>query len=126
MSETADFKRLPVWQHAMQFVLQIYQLAQHLPATERQGLGLMLQTTAISLPTTIAAGTKRGRTGFRDALLDCREAVAGIETQLILCKNLYPDLVIEQVIDEAALLQATLTTMAKRLVATAPSHKTAK
>ena len=58
------FKKLIVWQRAMEFAKLVYDLVKKLPAEERFALADQLRRSAVSIPSNIAEGN--GRAGNRD------------------------------------------------------------
>lgn len=107
------FQDLEVWQRGHALALAIYQLTAGFPDKERFGLVSQLRRSAASVPTNIAEGSKR--TGNRDyaRFLNIAEgSLAEVEYQLILSADLgFADP------KESAVLQAQVTTLAKKLFA---------
>lgn len=60
MTNTYKFKRLNVWQKAMDFITQIYALTAKFPVSERFGLTDQLRRAAISIALNIAEGSGSG------------------------------------------------------------------
>ena len=58
------FKKLIVWQRAMEFAKLVYGLVKQLPADERYALADQLRRAAVSVPSNIAEGN--GRAGNKD------------------------------------------------------------
>lgn len=52
-------KDLIVWQKAMDFVEEIYQLTERMPKTELYGLNSQIRRSAVSIPSNIAEGVAR-------------------------------------------------------------------
>jgi four helix bundle protein len=115
MPTIPSFKDMPIWQRSMQLVAEIYQVTAQLPAAERLGISSSLQQAAISLPTTIAGGTKSGRAGFRDACLAGRQTCAELETLLLIIQQAYPSVQVDDLLAEANDIQTTLADMSRRL-----------
>ncbi|HEX8182009.1 MAG TPA: four helix bundle protein [Candidatus Saccharimonadales bacterium] len=115
MPTTPSYKDMPIWQRSMQLAVDIYQLTSQLPATERLGLGATLQQAAVSIPTTIASGTKGGRSGFRAACLSGRQACAEVETLLLIIQQIYQTISVDDLLAETNDIQTALAGMAKRL-----------
>jgi four helix bundle protein len=117
MFETAGlYKKLVVWQKAMQFVQCVYALVERLPANERFALSDQLRRAAVSIPSNIAEGS--GRAGDRDYahfLSIARGSLYETMTQLELAVNLgyiqYPGDEIESLACE---LSKMLTAMIKK------------
>ncbi len=120
MPNHISYKELPLWQRSIQLVVDIYQLTSQLPAAERLSLSTTLQQSAVSIPTILASGTRRGRTGFRLACLDARESIAELETQLIIAQQLYTNLPLGNLLDDVADLERATDVMIQRLASTKP------
>jgi len=54
-----QFRELKVWQKSHALVLNLYRLTTRFPGEERFGLTSQLRRAAVSVPTSIAEGTKR-------------------------------------------------------------------
>ena len=111
---------MPIWQHAMRLVVDVYQLTAQLPATERLGLSTSLQQAAVTIPTLLASGSKAGRSGFQAALLRARQSAAEVETLLLITQQAYPAVPSDDLLAEASDIQAALTAMARRLAPQPP------
>jgi four helix bundle protein len=57
---TQSFKDLIVWQKSMQLVNEVYLITKNLPKMEVYGLSSQMRRAAISIPSNIAEGYKRG------------------------------------------------------------------
>ncbi len=99
----------------MRLTVDIYQLTAQLPTTERLGLSTSLQQAAVSMPSLLASGSKSGRRGFQEALIDARRAAAEVETLLIIVQQTYPSIPVDDLLTEIADLQTSLSIVAKRL-----------
>lgn len=104
----------------MQLAAGMYQFTAHLPAAERLGLSSSLQQAAVSIPSLIAGGTKRGRSGFTEACQQARYHCAELETLLLITQQAYPTIPADDLLASVAELQAVLTDMVKRLTKPAP------
>ena len=87
--EGSAFRRLVVWQKAMSVTKSIYLLASSLPKEELFGLGNQMRRCAISIPSNIAEGAKRGKKEFRQFLRIANGSAAELETQLLLSYELH-------------------------------------
>lgn len=54
-----DHKDLEVWKKSMDLVVQVYQMTQLLPDTEKYGLTSQMRRAAVSIPSNIAEGAAR-------------------------------------------------------------------
>lgn len=84
-----SYKDLIVWQKSMELVQIIYALTESFPKTEIYGLTSQMRRCAISIPSNIAEGSRRGtRKDFRNFLLNSYGSGAELETQLEIAKRL--------------------------------------
>jgi four helix bundle protein len=84
-----SFRDLLVWQRAMSLVEGVYRVADAMPVVERYILAAELKRTSISLPSNIAEGRGRGRTGdFINHLIIALGSEAELQTQLELAVRL--------------------------------------
>ena len=92
--EESNFKKLIVWQKAMDLVDEVYALQRGFPKSEVFGLGDQLRRAVVSIPSNIAEGN--GRTSLKELvhfLSIARGSVYEVVTQLIVAKRqgLIPD-----------------------------------
>lgn len=84
-----EHKDLIVWQKAMVFIVNIYELTRKLPSSEKYGLVDQLRRASVSIASNIAEGSKRSTTkDFRSFLHTSLGSLAETETQLLVCRNL--------------------------------------
>lgn len=84
-----SYKDLIVWQKAVALVTAIYALTDKFPQTEIYGLTAQLRRAAVSIPSNIAEGRRRGsRKDFRQFLIIAYGSGAELETQLAIAKKL--------------------------------------
>lgn len=81
---TYKFKKLEVWQKAIKFVSEIYNLTANFPLEERFGLSDQLRRAAISIVLNIAEGSGSGSDSefvrfLRIAQRSAFEVIAGLE-----------------------------------------------
>ena len=93
--EESNFKKLIVWQKAMDLVDEVYALQRGFPKSEIFGLGDQLRRAVVSIPSNIAEGN--GRTSPKELahfLSIARGSVYEVVTQLIVAKRqgLIPDI----------------------------------
>ncbi len=84
-----DFKKLKVWQHGIEVVVDVYQFSQSFPKEEVYGLTSQMRRSAVSVPSNIAEGS--GRNSDKDfcRFLDISLGSAfELETQLIIANKL--------------------------------------
>jgi len=79
-----NFKDLRVWQQGQELVKIIYQLTRKFPKEETYGLTSQLRRAAVSVPSNIAEGWGRNRTGyFSLGLCYSRGSIHEVESQLM-------------------------------------------
>ncbi|MDP3985234.1 MAG: four helix bundle protein [bacterium] len=84
-----SYEQLIVWQKSMDLVTAIYQLTGSFPKEEIYGLSIQMKRSAISIPSNIAEGSRRGtRKDFRHFLLNAFGSGAELETQLKIARRL--------------------------------------
>lgn len=84
------FRQLIVWQKSMIVTERVYELTRGLPKEELFGLISQLRRCAVSVPSNIAEGSKRGtKKDFAQFLRIASGSAAELETQLLLSRNLY-------------------------------------
>lgn len=80
---------LIVWQKAMDLVTAVYELTERFPRTEMYGLTAQMRRSAVSIPSNIAEGRKRGsRKDFRQFLIMAYSSGSELETQVEIAKRL--------------------------------------
>jgi four helix bundle protein len=85
-----SYRDLIVWQKAMDLVVVVYRLTDKYPKEEMYGITAQMRRAAISIPSNIAEGTRRGsKKDFRQFLLIAFGSGSELETQLELGKRLH-------------------------------------
>ena len=99
-SRIRSYRDLTVWQQAMDLVVDVYSLTRGLPADERFGLPSQLRRASVSIPSNIAEGWGRNRTGeYVQHLRYSSGSLREVETQLLItCRVGYLN---ETVVDPA-------------------------
>jgi len=88
-----SFKELHVWQKAFRLVVSIYRLTDAFPSQERYGLASQMRRAVVSIPSNIAEGRQRKtRKDFLQFLHIADGSSAELETQILLSKELFPQL----------------------------------
>jgi four helix bundle protein len=86
---THKYRDLIVWQKSMDLVTIVYQITLNFPDIERYGLISQMRRCAISIPSNIAEGSRRGsKKDFRKFVLISFGSGAELETQLEISLNL--------------------------------------
>ena len=84
-----DFKKLTVWQEAMDMVVETYQATSLFPPAEKFSLTSQLNRSAVSIPSNISEGAGRQTKGeFHLFLGYASGSCTEMETQLILAYRL--------------------------------------
>lgn len=85
-----SYKDLEVWRKSMQLVEEIYLIAHKLPKSEIFGLISQIQRAAISIPSNVAEGSRRGsKLEYIHFLNIARGSAAELETQLLIISKIY-------------------------------------
>jgi len=87
--ETNSYKDLIVWQKSMTLVVEIYKLTESFPKAEIYGLTSQMRRCAVSVPSNIAEGRRRGsKKDYRHFLIIAYGSGAELETQIEIAKRL--------------------------------------
>ena len=88
-----SFKELIVWRKSIDLVKEIYKTTEKLPRGEQFILVAQMRRAAISIPCNIAEGKKRKtRLEVLRFLRIADGSAAELETQLTICRELYPNM----------------------------------
>ena len=83
------YKDLIVWQKSMELVVNLYELTEKFPKSEMYGLISQMRRAAVSIPSNIAEGRRRGgEKEYRQFLLIAFGSGAELETQIEIVKRL--------------------------------------
>ncbi|MBN1820677.1 MAG: four helix bundle protein [Prolixibacteraceae bacterium] len=83
------FKELKVWQKAIAFVTEVYEVTKQFPQDELYGITSQIRRSSVSIPSNIAEGAgRRTKKEFSHFLDISRGSTYELETQLIISKNL--------------------------------------
>lgn len=89
----ASYKELIVWQKSIELVKEVYLVTDGLPKVEIYSLVSQMRRCVISIPSNIAEGHRRKGLGdFLRFLSIADGSAAELETQIIICKEIYPSL----------------------------------
>ena len=84
-----SYKSLIVWQKSIELVVEIYKITDFLPKSEIYGLTSQMRRSAVSIPSNIAEGRRRGsRKDYRQFLIIAYGSGAELETQIEIVKKL--------------------------------------
>src|SRR5690554_1288452 len=88
METTSNFKKLKIWQSAMNLVILVYRQMKLMPKDETYGLTSQIKRSAVSIPSNIAEGRARGSKEFIHFLKIAQGSLFELETQLLITVNL--------------------------------------
>jgi len=84
-----SYKDLIVWQRAMELVIEVYSLTEKFPHTEIYGLTSQMRRAAVSIPSNIAEGRRKGsKKEFHQFLTVAYGSSNELETQIEISKRL--------------------------------------
>ncbi|MFH1193488.1 MAG: four helix bundle protein [bacterium] len=84
-----SYRDLIVWQKSMQMVIEIYRLTENFPKSELYGLTSQIRRSAVSIPSNIAEGRRRGsRKDMCHFMVIAFGSGAELETQIEISKSL--------------------------------------
>ncbi len=97
-----SYENLIVWQKSMDLIALVYKLTVTFPREELYGLVSQMRRSAISIPSNIAEGSRRGtKKDFRQFIIIAFGSGAELETQIKIAKRLkYSDDTYYQTIDQ--------------------------
>lgn len=91
--QSQGYQSLTVWQKAMELAREVYTLTKHLPANEQFALSDQMRRAAISVPSNIAEGFRRGsKKEYAHFVSIAHGSLSELETQILLAKDLFPKL----------------------------------
>ncbi len=89
VKKISTHKDLIVWQNAIKFVKDIYDITKDFPKEEIYGLTSQIRRSAVSIPSNIAEGAgRKSKKEFLQYLYIAVGSLAELETQLIIAKEL--------------------------------------
>src|SRR5437773_566959 len=84
-----NYRELRVWNTAVQLTLEVYQITESFPQSERFGLTTQLRRAAVAVASNIAEGHARSTRGeYRNFLSIARGSAIEVEVQLFLAEQL--------------------------------------
>lgn len=113
-AEISAFRRLVVWQRAMEMTKLVYKIVQALPKEEQFALANQMRRCAISVPSNIAEGAKRGKREFAQFLRIANGSAAELETQLLLTQDLH-SVRVDEVLSKLTEVQKMIESLLKKL-----------
>lgn len=94
---------------------EIHELTKKLPKEEMYSLSSQLKRSAISIPSNIAEGHKRGTKDFSRFLTIAYGSSAELETQLLLCNKMYKNIDIQKPLTLVVEVEKIISTIIKKL-----------
>lgn len=89
--QTKGYQSLSVWQKAMELAQEIYLLTDKFPQKEQFALCDQMKRAAISIPSNIAEGSRRGSNkDYAHFVSIAHGSLSELETQLLLAQSVYP------------------------------------
>ncbi len=80
-----SYRKLKIWQRAMDITDYIYTLTDNFPKNEQYGLCSQMRRCAVSIPSNIAEGSQRtSHREFAHFILIAKGSLAELETQLLI------------------------------------------
>lgn len=114
-----DYHQLDIWNRAMAYAVQVYQVSATLPADERYNLVAQLRRAAVSVPLNIAEGAGcTANPEFSRFLSYAYRSLKEIVTCLELCQRLHRSLSpssVDALIDEGNQISRMVHTFMQRL-----------
>ena len=83
-----NFKKLKIWQMAMDLAKEIFKISSSFPSSEKYGLTSQMNRCSISMPSNIAEGSSRTNKSFSHFLDISLGSSFELQTQLLLANNL--------------------------------------
>jgi four helix bundle protein len=112
-----DFKDLIVWQRGMELVVEVYRVTSFLPKGEGFGLVSQMQRSAVSIPSNIAEGKRRGSVKEYVHFLRVADgSAAELETQLLIAERIYGKVDVSVAMALVGEVQRMLAKMMEKLV----------
>lgn len=111
-----SFKDLQVWQRGIESTKEIYEMTRLLPKAEEYAISSQLRRAAVSIPSNIAEGSKRGtQKDFSQFLRIAMGSAAELETQLIILSQVYSHVNAKRALDLLGEVQRMLASLTSRL-----------
>lgn len=114
-----NFKKLTIWQDAMNVCVLIYQYTEALPSREKYNLITQLEKCAVSIPSNISEGSgKRTDVHFAEFLTTALTSSYEMETQLLICqrRKYGNDIEPQTVLNKVELLQTQISNFRDKIL----------
>ena len=109
-----DFRKLIVWQKAMDMTVHLYAVIDSLPAKEIYALSSQMRRAAVSIPSNIAEGSGRASSNDKKHFFAiARGSSSELQTQLLICGRLgyLDDTCVKALCNEALEIQKILSSL---------------
>jgi len=113
--QVTHYKQLIVWQKSMELVKEIYLISNSFPTEEKYGLASQMRRAAVSIPSNIAEGYRRGTKEYKHFLSISDGSTAELETQLLIAENLYHHIQYKNAFSLITEIQKILSTIIRNL-----------
>ncbi len=111
-----SYKKLIVWEKAIELVENIYKLTAEFPKDETYGLSSQMKRAAVSIPSNIAEGYKRKGLGEYLHFLSIADgSAAELETQLLIAEKLFTKINFKKALAILEEIQKMLYALIKKL-----------
>ena len=118
MTVIISFKDLIVWQRSMELAKEVYKITGLLPKSEIYAISSQMRRCAISIPSNIAEGNKRGTAkDYCQFLKIAQGSAAELETQILLLRSIYVNIEVQSSLSLLEEVQKMLTVIIKKLTA---------
>lgn len=85
-----NFKKLDIWQKAMEIATLVFEFTKTLPDEERYGLRSQKNRSGFSIPSNLAEGSgKNTSKHFAEFLSSSLSSSFELKTQLLICENIH-------------------------------------
>ena len=89
MAGVKRFRDLEIWQKGVELVTLVYEVTARFPESESYGLSAQMRRCAVSVPSNVAEGFRRGHhKEFRQFLHIALGSLAELETQVVIARTL--------------------------------------
>ena len=113
-----SYKELKVWQRSIELVKETYEVSQQFPKNELYGLSIQMRRAAVSIPSNIAEGQlRKNLKEYLQFLRIAYSSTAELETQIIIARDLYPEIKYNQLENLLLEVQKMLNVMISKLEA---------
>lgn len=117
-----SYKELTVWKKSIELVKNVYRVTAHFPKEELYGLASQMRRAAVSIPSNVAEGNQKTINDYIRFLRMSFGSAAELETQLIIAKDLYPDIHFIQLEQDLEEILKMLSAMIKNLSSPRPTR----